>query len=61
MKLLRVGDLGQEKPAILDDAGVIRDLSAHVADIDGDFFANGNPEKIAALDLNSLPVLDNNY
>ncbi|WNC72780.1 fumarylacetoacetate hydrolase family protein [Thalassotalea psychrophila] len=60
MKLLRVGDLGQEKPAILDDAGVIRDLSAHVADIDGDFFANGNPEKIAALDLNSLPVLDNN-
>ncbi|WNC68221.1 fumarylacetoacetate hydrolase family protein [Thalassotalea nanhaiensis] len=60
MKLLRVGDLGQEKPAILDDAGVIRDLSAHIADIDGDFFANGNPEKIAALDLNSLPVLDNN-
>ncbi|MEW6997728.1 fumarylacetoacetate hydrolase family protein [Colwelliaceae bacterium BS250] len=60
MKLLRVGDVGQEKPAILDNAGVIRDLSAHVSDIDGDFFANGNPEKIAALDLNALPILDNN-
>ena len=60
MKLLRVGDLGQEKPAILDSEGVIRDLSAHVADIDGDFFAQGNQQKIAALDLNSLPILDNN-
>lgn len=60
MKLLRVGEVGQEKPAILDSDGVIRDLSAHVADIDGDFFANGNQQKIAALDLNSLPVLDKN-
>ncbi|MDG2393182.1 MAG: fumarylacetoacetate hydrolase family protein [Thalassotalea sp.] len=60
MKLLRVGDLGQEKPAILDSEGVIRDLSAHVADIDGDFFAQDNQQKIADLDLNSLPILDSN-
>jgi len=35
MKLLRYGPAGQEKPAILDADGKIRDLSAHVADING--------------------------
>jgi len=58
MKLLRVGNVGQEKPAILDDDGVIRDLSTHVDDIDGDFFAAGSVEKIAALDLSTLPEID---
>ena len=35
MKLLRVGPAGQEKPAALDEAGTLRDLSAHVEDISG--------------------------
>ena len=35
MKLMRVGPLGQEKPAILDKDGKVRDLSGHVADIGG--------------------------
>ncbi|MDO7085511.1 fumarylacetoacetate hydrolase family protein [Pseudocolwellia sp. AS88] len=58
MKLLRVGNVGQEKPAILDNDGVIRDISAHVADIDGDIFNDGTAEKLAALDLSILPVVD---
>ena len=58
MKLMRVGNVGQEKPAILDENGVIRDLSAHITDIDGDSFTNGDAEKIAALDLSSLPAVD---
>ena len=33
MKLMRVGPLGQEKPAILDKDGKVRDLSTHVSDI----------------------------
>jgi len=60
MKLMRVGEFGQEKPAILDDNGIIRDLSAHVSDIDGDLFSTGGVKKIAALDLASLPVVDAN-
>ncbi|NSL62418.1 ureidoglycolate lyase, partial [Bacillus cereus] len=36
MKLLRFGPPGQEKPGLLDAQGVVRDLSAHVRDIDGD-------------------------
>lgn len=60
MKLMRVGAVGFEKPAILDDEGVIRDLSAHVNDIDDDFFAEDAVKKIAALDLATLPVVDEN-
>ncbi len=57
---MRVGEFGQEKPAILDDNGIIRDLSAHVGDIDGDLFSTGGVKKIAALDLASLPIVDAN-
>ncbi len=57
MKLLRVGQLGQEKPAILDAEGKVRDLSAHVKDIGGDAISPEGLKKIAAIDLASLPVL----
>ncbi|GAA2276691.1 fumarylacetoacetate hydrolase family protein [Streptomyces atrovirens] len=40
MKLLRVGTAGQERPALLDDEGVLRDLSGLVADIDGALLAD---------------------
>ncbi len=40
MKLLRVGPAGAERPALLDDGGVLRDLSALVADIDGTLLAD---------------------
>jgi len=58
MKLMRVGKVNQEIPAILDNDGVIRDLSEHVFDIDGNTFNNGDIEKIASLDLSTLPVID---
>jgi hypothetical protein len=32
MKLLRVGERGAERPAVLDDAGIARDLSGVVTD-----------------------------
>ena len=32
MRLLRIGDPGRERPAVLDDAGVARDLSGLIAD-----------------------------
>lgn len=60
MKLLRVGDLGQEKPAILDSDGVIRDISAHITDIEGDLVNTSIAETIANLDLATLPVVDSN-
>ena len=36
MKLLRVGQKGREKPAILDKDGKIRDLSSHIHDLNPD-------------------------
>ena len=36
MKLLRVGQKGSEKPAILDKDGKIRDLSSHIQDLNPD-------------------------
>ncbi|OEC96493.1 fumarylacetoacetate hydrolase family protein [Rhizobium sp. YK2] len=57
MKLLRVGEVGNEKPALLDSDGKIRDLSAHVADIGGEAISPAGLTKIAALDPKSLPEL----
>ncbi|WP_137154739.1 fumarylacetoacetate hydrolase family protein [Rhizobium sp. FKL33] len=57
MKLMRVGPLGAEKPAILAADGTIRDLSAHVADIAGAAIGPEGLAKIAAIDTASLPVV----
>jgi 2-keto-4-pentenoate hydratase/2-oxohepta-3-ene-1,7-dioic acid hydratase in catechol pathway len=60
MKLLRVGTAGQERPALLDDAGVLRDLSGVVDDIDGALLADGAAlgRVRAAAGDGELPVLD---
>jgi len=58
MKLLRVGEPGQEKPAILDADGKARDLSSVVGDIAGDTLLPETLEKIAAIDPSTLPELD---
>lgn len=58
MKLLRVGQPGQEKPAILDQDGKARDLSAHVKDIGGEAISPEGLKAIAALDLSTLPLLE---
>jgi 2-keto-4-pentenoate hydratase/2-oxohepta-3-ene-1,7-dioic acid hydratase in catechol pathway len=60
MKLLRVGTAGQERPALLDAAGVLRDLSGLVDDIDGALLADGTAlgRIRAAAEVGGLPVLD---
>nr|WP_325265629.1 fumarylacetoacetate hydrolase family protein [uncultured Rhizobium sp.] len=57
MKLMRVGPVGQEKPALLDQDGKIRDLSGHVADIGGEAISPEGLRKIAAIDASTLPEL----
>ncbi|MBY3103744.1 fumarylacetoacetate hydrolase family protein [Rhizobium laguerreae] len=54
MKLMRVGEAGSEKPALLDADGKIRDLSGHVADIGGEAIGPTGLAKIAAIDPKSL-------
>ncbi|KXK58924.1 2-hydroxyhepta-2,4-diene-1,7-dioate isomerase [Micromonospora rosaria] len=59
MKLLRVGTVGQERPAALDAHGRLVDLSGLVADIDGAFLGGDGIEVArAAVAGGGLPVLD---
>jgi 2-keto-4-pentenoate hydratase/2-oxohepta-3-ene-1,7-dioic acid hydratase in catechol pathway len=55
MKLARFGAAGAEKPALVEADGTLRDLSAHVAELDGAALAPANLARIAALDPKSLP------
>jgi len=57
MKLLRYGARGAEKPGLLDAGGTIRDLSAHVKDIDGSVLSPASLAKLAAIDPASLPAV----
>jgi 2-keto-4-pentenoate hydratase/2-oxohepta-3-ene-1,7-dioic acid hydratase in catechol pathway len=57
MKLLRYGPPGLEKPAILDIAGRLRDLSLLVPDIARTSLLPDRLEYIGSLDLETLPVI----
>lgn len=59
MKLLRCGPQGQEKPAILDHEGNVRDLSGHVYDFTGDSVSLEALAKIAEIDTATLPFIAN--
>ncbi len=58
MKLMRIGNLGNEKPAILLNDGSIADLSSIIDDIAGEAISPSGLEKIRQANLNSLPKLD---
>ena len=57
MKLLRFGEMGQEKPGILDSNGNIRDLSGHISDINGETISEDGLNKISSIDQMSLPIV----
>jgi ureidoglycolate lyase len=58
MKLMRVGTLGAEKPALLHSDGTYRDLSSVVPDVNGANIGSAGLAKIRAADAGKLPVLD---
>jgi 2-keto-4-pentenoate hydratase/2-oxohepta-3-ene-1,7-dioic acid hydratase in catechol pathway len=59
MKLLRVGQKGQEKPAALDKNGKIRDLSDHINDLNPSSINFETLSKLQKLDLETLKELSN--
>ena len=57
MKLLRVGEKGKEKPAILDGNGKIRDISSHVSDLNPHNLNFETISKIQRVETSSLPEI----
>lgn len=57
MKLCRVGELGQEKPALVDGNGRLRDISHIIGEIDGGVLERGELGKLAGLDIEALPLI----
>lgn len=58
MRLLRVGPKGQERPAMLDALGAIRDLSQHCVDIGPEILGPAGLARLRAVNPESLPLLD---
>jgi 2-keto-4-pentenoate hydratase/2-oxohepta-3-ene-1,7-dioic acid hydratase in catechol pathway len=57
MKLVRWGDIGDERPGLIDADGQVRDLNEHAADIAGDALAPEALARFAAIDPQSLPLV----
>jgi len=60
MKLLRVGNKGNEKPGILDIDGKIKDISSHVNDLNPENLNFETISKIQKIDYSKLPELPSN-
>jgi len=58
MKLLRVGELNKEKPAIIDDENNFRDLSSIINDLNPDTLNFNTLEKIKEINISKLPILE---
>ncbi|WP_435170660.1 fumarylacetoacetate hydrolase family protein [Falsirhodobacter sp. 1013] len=58
MKLARYGEKGAERPALVDDQGRLRDLSARVDDIAGAVLSAEGLARLAAIDPISLPLVE---
>ena len=59
LKFLRIGEVGAERPAALDEDGALWDLSRLASDIDGDFLASGGLDAAAeVVAAGGLPVID---
>ena len=57
MKLLRYGQIGQEKAGALDNNGHIRDLSLLVPDLTPDWLSKPKLAALAAIDLEKMPLV----
>src|SRR5260370_11336477 len=57
MKLLRYGNVGEERPAIVDAEGGVRDLSGVVGDITGGALVPESLEKLRKISPKDLPLV----
>ena len=58
MKLVRYGNEGAERPGLIDTDGALRDLSAHIEDIDGRMLDDASLDSLRAVDTSSMPRVE---
>ena len=61
MKLLRVGDKGKEKPAVLDENSKIRDISSHIKDLNPEYLNFETLSKLNNLDLTKVFIMNQQF
>ena len=57
MKIVRFGAVGRERPGIVEDSGIIRDVSSEVPDWTGAHLAPAELSRLAKFDLKRLPAV----
>ena len=60
MRLLRIGEAGSEKPALIDNENKYRDLSSIIKDLNPETLNFETLDKIKTTETSKLPVLDSN-
>jgi ureidoglycolate lyase len=60
MKLVRSGEIGAEKPGLIDSNGNVRDLSTVVSEINGDALSESSLTKLNDIEIDSLNVVPGN-
>ena len=60
MKFLRVGELNKEKPAIIDENGIIRDISAIVNELNPNTLNDSTIQLLKNTNIKKLNKISNN-
>src|SRR4051794_34069618 len=55
MKIVRFGDVGKERPGLIDSSGHVRDLSGQIGDINAVTLGSDAFRKLHTLEVNCLP------
>ena len=58
MKLVRYGKAGFEKPGLIDETGMTRDLSQHIQDISSPVLNDTSLNELKKINLSTLPKVD---
>jgi len=59
MRLLNIGSIGDETPAVQDEQGRLRSLKGVCDVISSDFLAKGGLELLKSIDIGKLPIVGN--
>jgi 2-keto-4-pentenoate hydratase/2-oxohepta-3-ene-1,7-dioic acid hydratase in catechol pathway len=57
MKLFRYGEIGRERPGVLDPKGKLRDLSGEIEDITPEILAPDSLQRLKAINAETLPAV----